>query len=267
MFSWFKRRRRQKLWKTEFPPAWEEILQRNLPRFGLFTPEEQQRLRNDLRVFVVERTWESLNSIVITDEMKVTIAAHACTLLMNLQHDYFSHVPSILVTPQYFAVSGVRRHKQIPGLVQESKRVLAGEAMYRGPVKLSWDDVLEQSLHPEYGRNLVHHEFSHQLDSLDGFFNGTPLLDNPQQYQHWRDVMQAQFDQLQADLAARLDTVIDPYGAKDEAEFFAVTTEAFFNDPIDLQIRHGQLYDLFSGYYKQDPAARLRQAGESSQRG
>lgn len=258
--SWFKHRRRQKLLATDFPPDWEEILQRNLPRFGLFSPEDQQRLRNDLRVFVTERTWESLKSIVITDEMKVTIAAHACTLLLNLKHDYFSHVPSILVTPEYFATPVLRRHTQIPSLVQEGNRVLTGEAMYRGPVKLSWEDVLYQSLHPEDGRNLVHHEFAHQLDALDREFNGTPQLDSAKQYGQWHDVMQREYDQLIADIDQGYDTLIDPYGAKDEAEFFAVTTEAFFNLPVEFKDEHPELYELFESYYKQDPAARLNKS-------
>jgi Mlc titration factor MtfA (ptsG expression regulator) len=132
-----------------------------------------------------------------------------------------------------------------------------GEAHYRGPVILSWDDVREDSRHPGEGRNLVWHEFAHQIDMLDRSTNGTPPLEDRSMRRQWHDVMTAEYQQLIEDAEEGRATLLDSYGAESEAEFFAVATECFFDCPLELRQQHPSLYELLRGYYRQDPAARM----------
>lgn len=109
---------------------------------------------------------------------------------------------------------------------------------------------------PWCGCNLVFHEFAHQLDMINGDADGVPPLP-AELRQPWADVMAKEYRRLTKASRRRRDTLLDPYGATEPAEFFAVTTEAFFDAPTDLRDEHPGLYDLFRRYYGQDPAERL----------
>ncbi len=258
IFSWLRRRRREKILATPFPPEWSEILERNLPAYRQLTADEQARLRDQVRIFVAEKVWEGCASLVVTDEMKVTIAGFACLMTLSLDGDPLGGVLSILIYPTNYSV----REQRWFGNWFESWTIVGrafrlGEAHYRGPVILSWADMEHDAQHPGRGRNLVWHEFAHQIDMLYRSVNGTPPLESVAQRQRWHDVMTAEYEQLIADAREGRPTLLDPYGTSNEGEFFAVTTECFFDTPIELRTRHPQLYGLLSEYYRQDPAARL----------
>jgi len=258
VFSWIKRQRRAKLLAEPFPYEWLEILKRNVRYYPLLRSDEQARLRDDLRVLIAEKTWEGCGGQEINDEIKVTIAAQACLLLVGLDHDYFDRVLSILVYPTAYSVP-TRHGTLIGGPISISgERYRLGEAWYRGPVVLSWADVLRDSQHPGRGRNLVWHEFAHQLDMLDREVDGTPPLANREQYRRWTEVMTAAFEQLREAIKAGQPTLLDPYAATNEGEFFAVATECFFDQPVELSERHPELYALLRDYFHQDPVQRLR---------
>jgi Mlc titration factor MtfA (ptsG expression regulator) len=125
-------------------------------------------------------------------------------------------------------------------------------------VILSWADVLEEGRDPSRGQNVVYHEFAHQLDMLDGVVDGTPPLQTPAQYRAWREVMTAEYRRLVEASSLGRATLLDQYGATNEAEFFAVATECFFDKPAALERRHPRLYQVLRDYYHQDPAGRVR---------
>ncbi len=134
---------------------------------------------------------------------------------------------------------------------------LSGQAVYHGPVVLAWRDARLAGRRPFSGVNVVWHEFAHQLDMLDGEIDGAPLLESREQSDRWRTVMTAEFKRLISESEAGVDTLLDDYGATNEAEFFAVATEAFFDVPGLLEDEHPELYALFADYFKQDPARRI----------
>ncbi|MFN4259861.1 MAG: zinc-dependent peptidase [Gemmataceae bacterium] len=255
LFAWFKQRRRRRITAAPFPPVWEGYLHKNVALYEYLTEAEQAKLRDDLRIFMAEKTWEGCGGQPINDEVKVTISAQACLLVLGLTHDYFQRVQSILVYPY-----GYRPERDTPGpdgLIHMDGAGNLGESWYRGPVILSWADVLADGQHPGGGRNLVFHEFAHQLDMLDGLIDGTPPLETPEQYDRWRQVMTSEYQKLiEASLHGRA-TLLDQYGTTNEGEFFAVATECFFDKPVQMQRRHPQLYDILRDYYHQDPAARV----------
>jgi len=222
--------------------------------YGQLGEAEQAKLRDDLRVFVAERYWEGCAGLTVTDEMKVTIAAQACLLVLNIEHDYFSRVPSILVYPSSYRVPTGRRGPD--GSVNPDSGRL-GEAWYRGPVILAWDSVLRGGMDGHDGQNVVLHEFAHQLDFLDGYADGTPPLSSREAYRKWHEVMTAEYQRLVQESEYGRARVLDAYGATNPAEFFAVATEAFFEKPLSLRQRHPALYEVLRDYYRQDPAERV----------
>jgi Mlc titration factor MtfA (ptsG expression regulator) len=142
------------------------------------------------------------------------------------------------------------------GVVLEGTSELLGQAMYRGPVILSWDEILGDARRRRRGRNLVFHEFAHQLDMLDGVINGTPALGNRALYQRWQEVMTAEYQELITAAEQGRPSLLDRYGTTNEGEFFAVATECFFCKPVRMSELHPRLYELLHDYYRQDPAAR-----------
>jgi Mlc titration factor MtfA (ptsG expression regulator) len=253
-FSWLKEERRRWLLARPFPPEWLDYLHANVALYAALAEGEKARLHDDLRVLVDEKNWEGCRGLVVTDEVKVTIAAQSALLLLGLEHDYFGRVLSVLVYPSAFQIA--REDTLRDGLVPEPVGPALGQAFYRGPVILAWDEVLDQSRHPEKGRNVVLHEFAHQLDDLDGESNGVPLLADPEQERRWRGVMTAEYNKLRKDLERGKNTLLDPYASKNPAEFFAVATECFFTRPAHMRGRHPLLYEVLGDYYGQDPAAR-----------
>jgi MtfA peptidase len=259
MFEWWRERRREKLLEQPFPQAWVEVLDRNVKHYALLSASERKQLRDLVQVFVAEKSWEGCGGLRLTDEMKVTIAAQACLLVLALPHRLFENVESILVYP-----STVMRPPERDGVfirrrdwIVRGPEALLGEAHHRGPVILAWDRVLRDGRLPHDGHNVVYHEFAHQLDMLDGGADGTPPLESAEERERWRDVCERAFLELRSRIEHGRESLIDQYGAEDEAEFFAVVTEHFFDQPKELQAVEPQLYDLMCEFYRQDPARRL----------
>jgi Mlc titration factor MtfA (ptsG expression regulator) len=254
LLSWLKNYRRRRLLATPFPAGWHAYVERNVALAESLSPSERARLRDNLRIFIAEKNWEGCGGLAITEEIQVTVAAHACLLLLGLEHDYFRRVLSVLVYPSAYRDPGEHRHDF--GVVDEGSEGREGEAWYRGPVVLSWDSVLADGRDPSQGRNLVLHEFAHQLDFLDGASDGTPPLGSRQQYRRWHEVMSLEYDRLVRASERGRATLLDHYGATNPSEFFAVATECFFTRPVATVHRHPQLYQVLREYYGQDPAKR-----------
>jgi Mlc titration factor MtfA (ptsG expression regulator) len=254
IFSWLKKRRRRRLLAQPFPASWLQYLQQNVLHYRFLTAAEQAKLRDAVRIFIAEKYWEGCRGLTITDEMRVTIAGLACLLVLGLEENYFDRVRTILLYPSGFHAP--QPEEPHPGILVEDSVPKLGEAWYRGPVILSWEDVLAD-IHNPGDTNLVFHEFAHQLDMLDGAVDGTPPLSDAGQYRRWQKVMTAEYERLIQASERGWATLLDSYGATSEAEFFAVATECFFEQPLALQRRHPRLYKVLREYYRQDPASRV----------
>jgi Mlc titration factor MtfA (ptsG expression regulator) len=184
--------------------------------------------------------------------MRVTIAAQACLLLLNHRGaDYFPELRQILVYPDAFIVERMRADAN--GLQYHAAQVLTGESWSRGQVVLSWQAAQEGGRDLSDGRNVVIHEFAHQLDQEFGPANGAPLLSKREDYAKWSEVLGSEYAKLQEALARGEPTLLDPYGATDPAEFFACSTELFYEKPMDLAIHHPALYNELRRFYCVDP--------------
>ena len=249
----FKTRRRNRLRAAPFPGSWMTIIRRNVPWYERLTSSEKQQLQGDIQAFVAEKNFEGCGGLVITDEIKVTIAAYACILLLNRAHEYYPRLHSILVYPNAYPV---RVARQGPGnLFVEGHEMRAGESWRTGAVVLSWNHILHRPDEFHDGRNVVLHEFAHQLDQEKGFANGAPILPRTFQYAIWARILGREFQKLSEAAAMNRPTLLDKYGATDPAEFFAVATEYFFEKPHQFKERHPELYGELKSFYHQDPAA------------
>jgi Mlc titration factor MtfA (ptsG expression regulator) len=251
MFDFFKRRRRERLRAAPLPAAWLEIINKYVPLCKRLSEADRRELHGHVQVFLAEKYFEGCGGLELTDEIKVTIAAQACLLLLHRDTDYYPRLITILVYPAAYLADTVQHLGA--GTVLEGREVRLGEAWKSGVVVLSWDDVRDDSLDLRDGRNLVLHEFAHQLDMEDGAADGTPLLDR-RQHQAWVEVLGDEYERLRRDCVLGRSTVLDKYGATDPAEFFAVATECFFETPARLKRRHPELYGQLSSFYCQDPA-------------
>jgi Mlc titration factor MtfA (ptsG expression regulator) len=245
-------RRRAKILRQPFLPPWHKYLQSNVAVYSFLPADKQQQLRDALHIFVVERHWEGCGGLSMTDEIKVTIAAQACLLLLGMEHDYFSHAPSILVYPAGF--QSVEARPIYPGVIHETGIGLVGEAWRRGPVILAWDEVLVQGRDAGAARNVVYHEFAHQLDFQGEWPHKATSGEMALLSKRWNGVMSAEYHRLVQASDQGWATLLDQYGAENPAEFFAVATECFFCKPEGLQHRHRQLYELLRDFFGQDPA-------------
>ncbi|MGE0710187.1 MAG: zinc-dependent peptidase [Planctomycetota bacterium] len=251
MFAFFRRRRRARLRAQPFPERWVEVLRRRVPVYERLPPADQRELQGHIQVFLAEKRFEGCAGLEVTEEMQVTIAAQACVLLLHRETEYFPKVDSILVYPHAYQATSA---ETLPdGSVVERTDVRLGESYGGGTVVLSWDDVVDGAACVRDGRNLVLHEFAHQLDQEDGSADGAPVLDQRSRYVAWARVLGEEYAALQAAEAAGRRTVIDKYGATNPAEFFAVITEAFFEKPGPLKRKHPELYEELRSYYRQDP--------------
>jgi Mlc titration factor MtfA (ptsG expression regulator) len=259
MFHWVREHNRAEVRKRQFPPAWETFVRTNVAHYNVLDESERDELHAMMQVFLDEKLWEGCGGLELTDEIRVTIAAEACLLQLGLPHDYYRNVESILVYPSTVVLPEHRLgvFERLDGPV-DSNVVILGQAFAQGPVILVWDAVLHGARHPEQGHNVVFHEFAHKLDMLDGAADGTPPLADRDQLAKWITVCSREFLRLRGLAEKGHKTFLDAYGAKNEAEFFAVATEEFFDRPIALQKHVPDLYNVLSNYYRQDPAERVK---------
>ena len=251
----FTSRRRARLRAEPVPPEWRAIVERNLRLFRSLTPEDQAELLGHVQVFLAEKHFEGCGGLELTDEIRVTIAAQACLLLLHRETDYYPRLRSILVYPSGYTAHG--EHHLGGGVWAEGDDDRLGHTQQRlGALVLAWDAARRGAREPGDGDNLVLHEFAHQLDQEEGPADGAPELPERSMYAAWARILGREYERLLRDEATLKRTVIDPYGATNPAEFFAVVTEAFFEKPRKLRAKHPELYEQLKAFYCQDPAGR-----------
>jgi hypothetical protein len=250
--GWLKQRHRAQILAQPFPAEWRSILARNVPAMARLDAAEGKALEEHVQIFVAEKHFEGCGGLVLTDEMRVTIAGQACVLLLHLdgETDVFPTVESVLVYPSAYLAPSVPR----PGGIVVDAVPREGESWQQGTVVVAWDEVRRAAHDPRH--SLVLHEFAHALDQEDGTADGAPRLPARAMYGPWAHVLGAEYDALTLAIQAGHRTSIDPYGATNPAEFFAVVTEAFFGRPDELRREHPALYEQLRSFYRQDPASR-----------
>ena len=239
---------------------------------------EQKRLRLLCTHFLIEKEFHGAHGLSVTDAMALAIAAQACLPLLHMHAlsgepvrdplrllDWYNDFVGIVVQPG--AVVARRKTTDVAGVVHQYDEVIAGEAMDRGPLMLSWEDVAQAGERAEQGHNVVIHEFVHKLDMHgmpigDSPHGAPPLpsgfmgsLDRSQAHAIWQRTMQQSYERfheavVMAERFGGETPWLDDYAAKDAAEFFAVTCEAYFVNRERFAIEFPELIPLYDGFFR-----------------
>lgn len=240
-----RRRRRAELMNLRLDAEQRSELEKDFPLYARLPVNLRDELDGLIHVFIEEKSFEACGGIEeITDHMRYMVAAEACLLLLNRPHNYYRKLRSILIYPSAY------RAKNEDG----RNDVRLGESWSSGSVVLAWDSVISGGRNVEDGANVTLHEFAHQLDQEDGHGDGVPILPGGKGlYREWSQVFSSGFEKFQRKLDKGKRTVIDPYGATNPAEFFAVATETFYEKPQQLREKYPQVYEQLRRYYNVDP--------------
>ncbi|WP_440873642.1 zinc-dependent peptidase [Thalassotalea sp. PLHSN55] len=242
---------RNKIRQQPFKKAWRKILQQRMPYFRQMPADLQLQLKGHIQVFLAEKNFVGCNGVNITDEIRITVAAQACLLLLNRKTNFYPKLRTILVYPRAFVKE--QQTVQANGVLHTHTSILAGESWDFGKVVLSWQDTIDGAEIPDDGRNVVIHEFAHQLDQENGKANGAPILAKGQSYQQWSEAFSSQFELLKRQQQNHISSIFDYYGATNPAEFFAVASEVFFEKAEIFHYLHPALYQQLKQYYQVDP--------------
>ncbi len=239
-----KSNRRQALAKLRLDSDQRTTLAEDFPLYAKLPAELQDDLDGLIHVFLAEKAFMPYGGLEeVTPHMQRVIAAQACILLLRMPHNLYSKLRTILLYPDAYVATDDHGETS----------VRLGESWGTGSVVLSWASVISGGKNTEDGHNVTIHELSHQLDQEDGAADGVPELQTRGAYREWASTMHPEFKTLVKRSEKGKPSVIDSYGAVNPAEFFAVSTETFYEKPEQLKEKHPKLYDLLSKYYGVDP--------------
>lgn len=252
----FKKWRRKRLMQQPLPEKSQQILRKNVPYFRHLPPKLQTKLQGLTNIFLNEKRFEGCAGLELTDEIRLTIAAQACILMLGIEDlsSFYEGLRSVLVYPETY-VAKVKNHRS-GYFVEEGFQQRHGEAWSRGHVVLAWDEVKKGGANMHDGQNLVFHEFAHLIDYDYGATAEVESEDDTGfwSWSSWGSIIDKEYNKLLEALQRNQHTLIDEYGATNLAEFFAVVTESFFERPRALRQKHPELYRQLQKFYQQDPA-------------
>lgn len=232
------------------PASWAVRMAELVPVFRRLSAPEQDKLLRDVRDLLTTRRWEGCGGLELTDDMRLTIAAQACLITLGFSGDPYPFLKTILVYPSTFVPK--TPFQWIPDRHAAAEVPELGESWTDGAIVIAWDSAADGAADPDDGRNVVMHEFAHQLDRSDGDMDGVPSLPKARSAA-WARLLGNEYRQLVQSVEAGRADVLDAYGATNPAEFFAVATEAFFERPHDMRREHPALFEELAEYYRQDP--------------
>ncbi len=248
-----RRARRRARWRAQpLSPTQRQWVRATVPLAARMPAPFGPAYEGLINQFLHEKRFVGCNGLVVDERMRVIIAAQACLLLLRRADGCFDSLRTVLVYPDAFFVE--HDEYDSAGLVHAGRDLRTGESWSDGQVIVSWADVLLGAEDPDDAYNVVIHEFAHQLDGQTGAVNGAPALLNTREQGQWPQRMRREYDALCAAVERGVHTFIDPYATTNAAEFFAVTSEVYFERPGELRARHPVLYDCLDAVYDVDPA-------------
>ncbi len=245
----FAARRRRQLAAQSLSAADRALLADYWPCYARVPPALASRLDALTAVFLGEKEFIGCGGLAVTPPMRLSIAAQACLLALGHDRPPYESLRSVLVYPSQFVVPGEWHDEH--GVVTEESRVLAGESWDVSRVILSWEDVDSRGA-PGEAWNVVFHEFAHYLDHE---WDGAPWIAGGNARRRWIRLLDAELERLRAQAESGERTFLDPYASEDRGEFFAVASEAFFEEPALFARELPALYRALRDVYRLDPAA------------
>ena len=249
MYAWHtgRIRRRHALLREPFPPEWETVLQRDVLFFRALEPEDQARFRRELQVFLGEKRVTGVQ-VRLDATTRVLAAVSAIIPIFGFPDWEWDQIREVLVYPTRFDGEfdfGDRRDHNILGMV--------GTGSLNGLMILSKPDLINGFRNATDKRNVGVHEFAHLVDKTDGVIDGVPGVGlGKDAVGPWIDLVRRKMGEIEDGSSD-----IDRYALTNEAEFFAVTSEYFFERPAVMRRKHPELYSALEGVFNQNLRARV----------
>ena len=245
-----KDRRRAALRKELFPPAWERILQSDVPFFQTLDASEQDRFREEVRIFLSEKRITGIRTS-INDKVRVLVAASAIIPIFGFPGWEWDQISEVLIYPTTF-----NEDYEIGQVGDRDVLGMVGSGEMQRMMILSKPDLLEGFRVSQDQKNVGIHEFAHLLDKSDGAVDGVPNLGLPSSLiTPWLKLVHKEMEKIRAGHSD-----INPYGLENESEFFATVSEYFFENPDKMKRKHPELYSMLERIFRQDPQARVKKA-------
>ncbi len=240
-------RQRAIIRQTPFPGEWKRILEQKVPFYQALSAPDQGRFREEVHIFLREKRITGITTSV-DDTIRVLVAASAIIPIFGFPGWEWEHIREILIYPTSFDEGyqmGSAQEHPISGMV--------GTGAMNRMMILSKQDLLQGFQQPSHGQNVGIHEFTHLLDKSDGTVDGVPEVALPgRALRPWLNLVQTEMDKIR-----RGHSDINPYGLTNEAEFFAVVSEYFFEKPVRMKQKHPELYSMLEQIFHQDPQSRI----------
>ena len=244
---------RRRLRREPFPSSWEDLLRQGFGFYRRLPDRDLEALRAHIQVFLAEKVFEGCGGQVVTDRLRVVVAAYASLLLLHRSNQCYPLLGTVLIYPSSFAapISYVDTH----GVVTEVLEERLGESWDIGTIVFAADRLEGLGVDQGAGLNVILHEFAHQVDFEEGISAGAVLRCPREGCRDWADLWRSEYHRMRRQRRRGRPQVLDPYGTESVTEFFAVATEVFFEQPVRLKAHHPGLYEELQAVYRQDPAA------------
>lgn len=223
-----------------------------MPHYRKLLEEDRQKIQRAIVYFIHTKNFVGIG-LHVSDEMKIIIAFYACLLLIGKNtHNCYDNLKTIIIYPHSIMINQVRSSG---GIYAKEQFMIEGQSANE-TVVLTWHEAKKESYHMRHN-NVIIHEFAHEIDFMDGVIDGIPPIENSK-YDGWVKVLHKEFDHL-ASIARKNRgwgkyKLLDAYAANNEAEFFAVVTERFFESPAALKLHFPELYEEYKDFYQIDTA-------------
>ncbi len=245
-----KDRRRTVLRKQIFPASWENILQREVPFFQALDKSEKDRFREEVRIFLFEKRITGIKTSV-DDTVRVLVAASAIIPIFGFPGWEWDQISEVLIYPTTF-----NEQYEIGHMGDRDVLGMVGRGAMNRMMILSKPELLQGFRAGQDRTNVGIHEFTHLLDKSDGAVDGVPSVGLPRSVvTPWLKLLHQEMGNIRSGHSD-----INPYGLKNEAEFFAVASEYFFENPDRMKRKHPELYAMLERVFQQNPQSRVKKA-------
>lgn len=230
--------RRLKAVKKPFPAVWRKILENNSPFYRCIGDDGRKRFEKDIQLFLSDFRIEGVAGTEVDLETKLLVAAGISTMIHGRPLWEPPIKDGVVVYP------GERFDRDY----RSGKGNIAGQASYRGPLIVTKESLKRSFSDPHDGYNIIFHELAHYFDLEDGTADGIPSLGLSAEYvMEWKRLVMQEWKKVREDRS-----FLDLYAGMNEAEFFAVSSEFFFEKPWVMAEQTPDLYHLLKEFYNLD---------------
>ncbi len=254
--KYFRRMRQYKKLKAmPFPQDYQTILQ-EIQQYKLLSPAYKEKIHLLILLFIDQKEFIGVK-ISINNEIKIIVAFYASLMRLGFDLGEKDHVSTIIIYPEHFIINNGYTSG---GIRHDETAILEGQSA-NGTVVISWQDI-KHNIAQQQKDNVIIHEFAHELDFEDGIADGTPVLERSN-YKRWSKVFSRAFDTMRDQDAteeiAERSVLLGTYALKNEAEFFAVCSERFFETPQAFKVYFPSIYQELKHFYRLDTEVLFRE--------